>query len=190
MLENGGYSSTTLKTFQHIQRRRHVTGFSSRTKHFFTWFLPYRALNVSSDSRPDYFWTELPVSHSPTHTSNSFHLTHSLNIQRSPINSPSPHLFLLFYSRLAESSRAPSHLSCGRGREAEPMLDFCGFSLWSGWFIFLFPPQSSPHLADFLARPLKLHFCRFHSAALVWLMANSHRGTESLGALAQNEDGA
>lgn len=101
MLENGGYSSTTLKTFQHIQRRRHVTGFSSPTKHLFTWFLPYRALNVSSDSRPDYIWAELPVSHSPTHTSNSFHLTHSLNIQRwgatrSPVNAPSPHLFSLF----------------------------------------------------------------------------------------------
>lgn len=172
-----------------------MTGFSSQTKHLFTWFLPYRALNVSSDSCPDYIWTELPVSHSPTHTSNSFYLTHSLNIQRrgathSPINSPSPLFILALYSRLAESSGAPSHLSCGRGREAEPMLDFCGFSLWSGWFIFLFPPQSSPHLADFLARPLKLYFCRFYSAALVWLMSNTHRGTESLGALAQNEDGA
>lgn len=107
-----------------------------------------------------------------------------------PYKLPFPPFILALYSRLAESSRAPSHLSCGWGREAEPMLDFCGFSLWSGWFIFLFPPQSSPHLADFLAWPLKLYFCRFYSAALVWLMSNTHRGTESLGALAQNEDGA
>lgn len=131
------------------------------------------------------------LAHAP---SNSFYLTHSLNIQQwgatPPINSPSPLFILVLYSRLAESSRAPSHLSCGRGREAEPMLDFCGFSLWSGWFIFLLPPQSSPHLAEFLARPLKLYFCRSYSAALVWLMSNTHRGTERLGALAQNEDGA